>query len=283
MDKYPVALITGCSTGIGLETSLLLARQGYRVFATMRDLKKSSSLRQAAVGLSLEILQLDVDKPASVKKAVSAVLKKAGSIDVLINNAGWGAFGATEEFTDKEIHAQFETNLFGLLRVTRAVLPAMRDQKSGRIINVGSLAGKMTFAGIGLYCATKYAVEAVTESLRLEVRPFNIQVGLVEPGVIETRFKDNRRKAQTFFQEKSAYQPVMEKVFAWSNERAKGAPGPEKVAGTILKALRDRRMALRYALGFDAVWYPVAKWFMPSFVYELVMRRMYGRFLKEPA
>jgi len=280
MDKHPVALITGCSTGIGLETSLLLARQGYRVFATMRDLKKSGPLRQAATGLSLEILPLDVDKPASVKKAVSTVLKKTGSIDVLINNAGWGAFGPTEEFTDQEIHAQFETNLFGLLRVTRAVLPVLRAQKSGRIINIGSVAGKMTFAGIGLYCATKYAVEAVSESLRLEVRPFNLQVALVEPGVIETRFKDNRRKAQVFSQGKSAYQPVMEKVFAWSNQRAKGAPRPEKVAGVILKALGARRMALRYSIGFDAVWYPVAKWFMPDFVYERVMRRMYERFTK---
>jgi NAD(P)-dependent dehydrogenase (short-subunit alcohol dehydrogenase family) len=249
----------------------------------MRNLKKSGPLRQATQGLSLEILQLDVDKTASVKKAVSAVLKKAGAIDILVNNAGWGAFGPTEEFTDPEIQAQFETNLFGLLRVTRAVLPVLRAQKSGRIINVGSVAGKMTFAGIGLYCATKYAVEAVTESLRLEVRPFNIQVALLEPGVIETRFKDNRHKAWFFSQGKSAYQPVMEKVFAWSNQRAKGAPGPEKVAGIVLKALGARRMAIRYSIGFDAVWYPVAKWFMPDFLYELVMRLMYKRFLKKPA
>jgi NAD(P)-dependent dehydrogenase (short-subunit alcohol dehydrogenase family) len=280
MEKHPVALITGCSTGIGFETSLLLAQEGYRVFATLRDLKKSGLLRQAAANLPIEILSLDVDKPASVKKAVSFILKKTGRIDLLVNNAGWGAFGATEEFTDGEILAQYETNVFGLLRVTRAVLPVMRAQGAGRIINIGSLAGKMTFAGISLYCSTKYAVEAVTESLRLEVRPFNIQVALVEPGVIETRFKTNRRKAQIFLQGKSAYQSVMNQVFTWSNQRAEGAPGPEKVAGTILKALRARRMAIRYSVGFDAVWYPVAKWFLPDFFYDRLMRWMYARFSK---
>jgi short-subunit dehydrogenase len=283
VEKSPVVLITGCSTGIGFETSLLLAREGYRVFASMRDLKKSSALRQAAQGLSLEIIPMDVDKTASIRRGVAAIRRKAVRIDILINNAGFGAFGALEEFTDAEILGQYQTNVFGLLTVTREVLPLMRRQGSGRILHIGSLAGKMTFAGIGLYCSSKYAVEAVAESLRLEVRPFNIQVALVEPGVIETRFKSNRRKAEAFLQGRSAYQQVMNRVFAWSNHRAEGAPVAEKVAATILKALRARRMAVRYSVGFDAVWYPVAKRFMPDFFYDQLMRWMYGRFQKGPA
>ena len=283
MEKSPVVLITGCSTGIGFETSLILAREGYRVFATMRDLKRSSALRQAAQGLPLEIVPLDVDKARSVHKAVAVVRRMAGRIDILINNAGFGAFGALEEFTDEEILGQYQTNVFGLLTVTREVLPLMRHQGSGRILHVGSLAGKMTFAGIGLYCSSKYSVEAIAESLRLEVRPFNIQVALVEPGVIETRFKSNRRKSQAFLQGRSAYQSVMNRVFAWSNRRAEGAPVAEKVAVAILKALRVRRMAIRYSVGFDAVWYPVAKRFMPDSFYDQLMRWMYGRFQKGPA
>ncbi|HTC20162.1 MAG TPA: SDR family NAD(P)-dependent oxidoreductase, partial [bacterium] len=157
MESRRVALVTGCSTGIGFETALLLGRRGYRVFATLRDLKKAGPLKQASAGLPVEILQLDVDNALSVKRAVAAALKKSGRIDTLVNNAGWGAFGAMEEFFDEEIHAQYNTNVFGLLRVTRAVLPILRAQKSGRIVHIGSLAGKMTFAGIGLYCSTKYA------------------------------------------------------------------------------------------------------------------------------
>ncbi|HTA76862.1 MAG TPA: SDR family NAD(P)-dependent oxidoreductase, partial [bacterium] len=155
MENRPVALITGCSTGIGFEASLVLARKGYFVFATMRNIKKAGVLKKAAKGLSVEILPLDVDKPSESQKVVSAIIRKTGRIDVLINNAGFGAFGMLEEFTDEEIKAQYETNVFGLMRITNAVLPVMRKQKSGRILHIGSLAGKMTFAGIGLYCSSK--------------------------------------------------------------------------------------------------------------------------------
>jgi NAD(P)-dependent dehydrogenase (short-subunit alcohol dehydrogenase family) len=197
MEERPVALITGCSTGIGYETALLLAREGYRVFAGLRDLKRSGPLRKAAAGLPLEILRLDVDRPGSVKKAVAEVLRRAGTIDLLVNNAGWGAFGALEEFTDEEIQAQFETNVFGSMRVTREVLPSMRARRSGRVLHIGSLAGKMTFAGIALYCSTKHAVEALTEGLRTELRPFGVEVAVIEPGNIKTPFKANRRKVES--------------------------------------------------------------------------------------
>ena len=278
MEDLPIVLITGCSTGIGFETALLLARKGYRVFATLRNTKKAAPLREAGKGQPLEILYLDVDKPASVKAAVSAVLKKAGRIDVLVNNAGWGAFGALEEFSDEEVRAQYETNVFGLLRVTREVLPAMRRQKYGRIIHIGSLAGKMTFAGIGLYCSSKHAVEAVTESLRLEVRPFNIEAAVVEPGTIRTPFKVNRRKARLFEEGKSAYQKTLENILTFGNHPSAAAPGPDKVAAVVLKALQARRMAIRYPVGRDAVWFPFLRWFMPDALFDWVLRIRYDRF-----
>lgn len=281
MESRPVALVTGCSTGIGLEISILLAQQGWRVFATMRNLKKSGPLRQRAVGLPLEILSLDVDKPTSAVQAAASILKKTGRIDTLVNNAGWGAFGALEEFTDDEILAQYETNVFGLMRVTRAVLPAMRAQRSGRIIHIGSLAGKMTFAGIGLYCSSKYAVEALTEGLRLELRPFDIEAAVVEPGSIKTSFKMNRRKAKLFLQGKSAYQKVMSNILYFGDHPSSLAPGPAKVAQVVLKALSSNRMTARYTAGLDAFWFPAVRWFLPDFIYDFLLKRMYQRFTKQ--
>jgi NAD(P)-dependent dehydrogenase (short-subunit alcohol dehydrogenase family) len=281
MESRPVALVTGCSTGIGFETALLLARRGYRVFATLRDLKRAGPLKEASAGLPLEILRLDVDQALSVKKAVATLFKNAGRIDALLNNAGWGAFGAMEEFSDEEIHAQYQTNVFGLLRVTRAVLPLMRAQKSGRIVHIGSLAGKMTFAGIGLYCSTKYALEAITESLRFEVRPFNIQVAVVEPGTIRTPFKANRRLAGTFLEKKSSYQRVLERILHFGNNPPASAPGPQRVAEEVLKALQSSPMAIRYPVGKDAVLYPLARWFLPDFLYDRVLRVRYSQFQRE--
>jgi len=278
VENRPVALITGCSTGIGLETTLLLAQEGWRVFATMRDLKKAGPLQEASRGLPIEILPLDVDHAHSVKKAVSTVARMAGRVDVLVNNAGYGAFGALDEFTDREILAQYETNVFGLMRVTREVLPFMRRQGSGRIVHIGSLAGKMTFAGIGLYCSTKHVVEALTEGLRIETRPFGVEVAVVEPGSINTPFKANRRKAALFLKKRSAHQKVLENILYFGDHPSRFAPKAPRVAQTILKALKARRMATRYQVGMDAVWFPVVRWFLPNFVYDGLLKAMYKRF-----
>ena len=283
MEKRPVALVSGCSTGIGLETALLLAQKGFRVFAALRNLKKAGPLRQRAEGLPLEILSMDVDQLNSVNRAVASLLQKTGRIDLLVNNAGWGAFGALEEFTDREILAQYETNVFGLMRVTRAVLPAMRARKSGRIINIGSLAGKMTFAGIGLYCSSKYAVEALTEGLRTELRPFNIETAVVEPGSIKTAFKANRRKAGIFLQGKSAHQKVMANILYFGNHPSALAPGPAAVAKVVWKAMSSQRMAARYTAGLDAFWFPILRWFLPDFVYDFMLKVMYQRFAGKEA
>jgi NAD(P)-dependent dehydrogenase (short-subunit alcohol dehydrogenase family) len=221
---------------------------------------------------------LDVDDPFSVRRGVAAVLKKAGHLDALVNNAGWGAFGALEDFSDEEILAQYETNLFGLFRVIREALPAMRARGQGRILNISSVAGKMTFAGVGLYSSSKHAVEALTESLRLELRPFGIQVGMVEPGQFQTRFKDNRRQNKVFLDGKSPYQSVVEKILQYGNGQSRRAPGPEVVARTLLKALEAKKMALRYPVGTDARLFPFAQRFLPDILYDRVMVYTLKRF-----
>jgi NAD(P)-dependent dehydrogenase (short-subunit alcohol dehydrogenase family) len=183
-DK-PVWFITGCSTGFGRELAKLLLKRGYRVVATARDQAKIADLVGAheKTGLALE---LDVDRQADIEAAVKAAQSRFGRIDVLVNNAGYGYLAAVEEGDDADVRAMFETNFFGLAALTRAVLPIMRAQKSGAIVNVSSMGGFIGFPGSGYYAATKFAVEGMSESLSKEVAPFGIKVIIVEPGPFRT-------------------------------------------------------------------------------------------------
>ncbi|HVM32322.1 MAG TPA: SDR family oxidoreductase [bacterium] len=277
-----MALITGCSSGIGYAAALRLARGGWRVFAALRDPAKAGPLQKEAKGLSLEILEMDVDKPASVQRAFARLGARAGRLDLLVNNAGYGAFGALEDFTDAEVQAQYQTNVLGLMRVTRLALPWMRAQGSGRIIHLGSLAGRMTFAGIGLYCSSKHAVEALTEALRLETRPFGVQVSVIEPGSHHTGFKDNRRKNAVFKKGKSAYQSRLEKILEFGNRQSSNAPGPEGVVDMLERALKDPVMKARYAVGKDARLYPLVRWFLGARLWDLLMARVGRKFDEVP-
>ena len=184
----PVILITGCSTGIGYAAAETLARNGHTVYATMRNPKRSSQLQQLADDNHLPIIisPLDVTDDQSVQSTINDVLSKEGYIDVLVNNAGIASWGAVEELPMEEFKADMETNFFGTLRCIKAVLPSMRERKRGSIINVTSVAGKVYSNFHGAYAASKAAVEAMSESLAQEVKPFNIQVAMVEPGIIET-------------------------------------------------------------------------------------------------
>jgi NAD(P)-dependent dehydrogenase (short-subunit alcohol dehydrogenase family) len=184
-----VVLITGSSSGIGKYTALEMARRGHRVFASMRNLESARFLRGDAqrARLAIEILQLDVTDPASVISAVQQVLQQAGAIDVLVNNAGRGSIGVVEDYTDEEIRSVFETNFFGAVRTTRAVLPAVRARRSGTIIMMSSVSGLRTFPFASVYSASKFALEAISNGLRYELRPFGIRVVLIEPGNFRTR------------------------------------------------------------------------------------------------
>ncbi len=252
MEIRPVVLMTGCSSGFGYETALLMARKGWFVFATMRNLRKSGPLKAAAQGLPLEILRLDVDSEASVKRAVARALKRAGKVDVVVNNAGFGAYGAILDFEDSEVRAQFETNVLGPLRVARALLPSMMERGKGRIINVGSVAGRVTFTGMGLYNSSKYAVEAFTEAIRLEGKSYGIDACVVEPGMFHTSFGTNRKWAKKWVSKRSPFQEVIDRMVEYMGRRKSNGGGALPVAQTILAAAEARHLKIRYPVGQDS-------------------------------
>ena len=185
-----IAVVTGSSTGIGLETSLALAQNGFLTCATMRNLQKADEIKNIGQkeNIPIKVFQMDVDDDDSVNTIITKIVNEYGQIDVLVNNAGYGLFGAMEDFTMDEIKKQFETNVFGVMRVIRAVLPTMRQQRSGIIINISSMSGLAGIPSQSVYSATKFAVEGMSEALSYELEPFGIKVVLIEPGVINTEF-----------------------------------------------------------------------------------------------
>ena len=247
-----VTLITGTSTGIGQATALYLARHGYRVFASMRNpTQGASALTEVAHAerLPLEVLQLDVDDPLSAGRAVQAVQHKAGQIDVLINNAGIGGGGAIEETPEERLRAVFETNFFGAMRLIRAVLPGMRQRRSGAIVNVSSVAGRLASSPQYPYAASKFALEAASEILAQEVRRFNIRVAIIEPGVILTPvFAKNMREPDM----QSPYVDFTLRLGRVFKKRLENPSPPELVAATIHHALETKQPKLRYPVGEDA-------------------------------
>jgi NAD(P)-dependent dehydrogenase (short-subunit alcohol dehydrogenase family) len=247
-------LITGTSSGFGNLAALEFARKGDNVFASMRNTAKGGDLESTAAeeGLSLKVLQLDVLSDASISSAVKQVLNQAGSIDVLVNNAGFEIRGAIEEISDEEARAQFETNVFGLLRVTRAVLPHMRQRGSGRIINVSSVAGIVGVPFGGIYSASKHAVEAISETMYWELSPFGVRVALIEPGAYPTEFSANIQVASAH--ESGPYKKTAEEFRSRVGRLAPGGEpqDPNEVAAAIYNAAYDESRKLRYPVGGDA-------------------------------
>ncbi|MGC1133425.1 MAG: SDR family oxidoreductase [Nitrososphaeraceae archaeon] len=188
-----VALVTGSSTGIGFETSLAFAQNRYRTFATMRDLSKAEPLqnRVKSEHLPLKVVRMDVDECDSVTEAIKEIFEEEKRIDILVNNAGYGLFGALEDLSIEDIKRQFETNYFGAIRTIQQVLPIMRSQGSGNIVNISSMSGFIGFPASSVYVSSKFALEGLSESLSFEVAPYGINIILIEPGVINTRFVEN--------------------------------------------------------------------------------------------
>ena len=248
-----VAIVTGSSTGIGYETSLILARNGFLTYATMRNLNKSEDMKLtvAKENLPIHIKQLDVTEDLSVKNAIQEISSETGRIDVIVNNAGYGLNGAFEDLAMDEIKAQYETNVFGLIRTTQAVLPIMRKQKSGTIVNISSGAGRFGFPGGSAYVSTKFAVEGLSESMSYELEPFGIKVVIVEPGVIRTNFVDGSVVAKKSQDPKSPYSQIMRKIATGFEEMMKNASSPDLVAKVVLNAIRDKNPSLRYLAGND--------------------------------
>jgi NAD(P)-dependent dehydrogenase (short-subunit alcohol dehydrogenase family) len=250
-----VAVITGCSSGFGMLTAVEFARRGDTVYATMRNTAKVDRLRTeaAAAGVSVEVVQLDVDDGRSIDAAIEEVIGREGRIDVLVNNAGKSIRGPIEDFDDDEVLAVFETNFFGVIRVTRAVLPHMRSQGSGTIVTVGSIAGKVAPPFSGIYAASKHAVEALSDALYFELHPLGIRVVLIEPGEFETEIFNNLRPARRF-NEGSVY---LEAGSRFAEAREKLSGGGQKadaqiVADVIVNAAKAEQPKRRYPVGQDA-------------------------------
>ena len=253
MNDQKVVIVTGSSSGIGLESALLLARNGYITYATMRSPEKDTSIKTAVQkeGLPIRVVQLDVTDDNSVKNAVDHIISEAGRIDVLVNNAGYSLGGALEDLSMEEIKSQYETNLFGLIRVTQAVLPTMRKQSSGRIVNLSSGAGIFGYPGFSAYVSTKFAVEGLSESIAYELEPFGIKVILIEPGFIRTNFINAMVVAKKAQDPTSSYSELMQKIMASASELAKNASDAELVANVILDAASNPNPRLRYLAGKD--------------------------------
>lgn len=272
-----IVLITGATAGIGRRTALDLARAGYRVFATGRREGALATLKAEAGGASLETLVLDVTSAESIESARAAIDAATGGhgVDVLVNNAGYGLVGPLEELSDGQLRAQFETNVFGLMAVTRAFLPAMRARGRGRVINVSSVGGRMTFPLMGAYNATKYAVESLSDALRVELRPFGVQVSLIEPGSIRTEFAEVSL-ATVKVDPASPYAAVLGRAEAVGKKFDDMAVGPEVISKAIRRAIEDRRPLARYVAPFSG---RAMLWFMstmPTWLTDALLGRAMG-------
>jgi NAD(P)-dependent dehydrogenase (short-subunit alcohol dehydrogenase family) len=249
MSKKQTVLITGATAGIGRHAALHLARAGWRVFATGRNRAALDALAAEAAGTGLETLELDVTDAASIARAKNEIDRrtKGTGLDALVNNAGYSQPGPLEEVSDGDLRAVFETNVFGLMAVARAFIPAMRERGRGRIVNVSSVMGRLTMPFNGAYCATKYAVEALSDALRNELAVFGIQVVIIEPGPIRTNFNDTAmRNMENYRANPSPYAGIAEKADDIIKEIEARSFGPEVVTKAIEKALTARKPAARY-------------------------------------
>lgn len=253
--KSQIILVTGATSGIGRHAALALAKAGHRVFATGRRLHALASLKQEAEGTVLETLALDVTSEASIaeaKRAIEAATDGYG-VDVLINNAGYGLMGPVEEIGSEALRAQYETNVFGLLAVTRAFLPAMRARGRGRILNVSSMGGRITFPLMGVYNSTKYAIESLSDALRVEVKPFGVDVVLIEPGAIRTEFADVAMGSVSNEDASSPYAAAKLNADVMRSKFEATMVGPEVVTRAIRKAVEARRPSARYVAPRSAI------------------------------
>ena len=248
-----VALVTGSSSGIGYETALLLARNGFDTFATMRNMNKSKEITEVSKreNLPLRVMQLDVNDDRSVADAIKNILNEKKSIEVVVNNAGYGLMGSVEDSSLDEIKAQFETNFFGAIRVIKEVIPIMRKQRSGTIVNVSSVAGRIGFPMGSAYVSSKFALEGLSESMSYELKQFGIKIVLIEPGVINTNFALVTPKKA--LEANSSYSQLMNKLEEnLFSTIANGTP-PKDVANVILHSITKESPEHRYLVGNDAV------------------------------
>jgi NADP-dependent 3-hydroxy acid dehydrogenase YdfG len=282
MTQHDPILISGCSSGIGAATAAALVRSGHTVYATARRVETLTDLE----ALGCHPLELDVTSEESMTTAVKTVEAEHGRVGVLINNAGFGEYGPIEESDLARVRAMFETNVFGLARLSQLVLPGMRQARNGRIINIGSMGGRITFPVGGFYHATKYAVEAISDALRVEVRPFGIEVILVEPGLIRTNFESRVNEslevgAAAGHKDKkdTAYAGLLaanEKNTTGGYANDFMSTGPESVAAVVLRAVDSSRPRARYVVTPAAKAMINLRRFGGDRLWDATMRRQFG-------
>lgn len=266
-------LITGASSGIGAAIAMYLAERGYQVWGTTRNLSKVKDLPQE-LQKSVHFIAMDVNCAESVQSGVAEYFKQSGGIDILINNAGYGVLGPVEEFPLERTKEIFETNYFGTLRVIQAILPTMREQRHGLIINLASLGAKFVIPFQTHYSATKAAIEALTEGLRQEVRPFGIKVVAIEPGDIKTNFNDVIDFGDT---NQSPYKPWVDASWHLTDINMKKAPSPEVIAKKVYQVIQMKHPRTRYAAGdFLSTKFPFIQRFVSDRVKEKLIRIFYG-------
>jgi NAD(P)-dependent dehydrogenase (short-subunit alcohol dehydrogenase family) len=275
-DIAGAVLITGCSTGIGRATAELLAREGNTVYATARRLESIDDLRESGC----RTLSLDVTDEASMSAAVAAVEEAEGAVGALVNNAGYSQSGAVESVPLDSVRAQFETNVFGLLRMCQLVLPGMRRAGRGRIVNVSSMGGKLVFPGGGVYHATKHAVEALSDAMRWELKGFGIQVVVIEPGLIKTSFAETVAGAMP--EEDGPYGDFNKSVSeatvgAYEGPLARLGGGPDSVAQAIQRALSARRPKTRYPVTASARLALMQRRLLPDRAWDAVVSSSFRR------
>jgi NAD(P)-dependent dehydrogenase (short-subunit alcohol dehydrogenase family) len=278
VQEEKIAVVTGSASGIGFETSLQLARNGFRTYATVRDLDKAKAIKEISDKheLPLTVIELDVTGDKSVSDAIDRIVKESKRIDVLVNNAGYGQGGALEDDSMDEIKSLFETNLFGAIRVMKAVLPIMRKQHSGIIVNISSMGGRIAFPFSTAYHGSKFALEGISESMRYETESFGIKVILIEPGAIMTNFATNYKIGQKATDPSSPYLfmlQAMQKAF----QRISGqeTTPPEDVAKVIMKAVTSENPEIRYVVGNDAVQLMEAKKRMSDLEFEGLIKQQF--------
>ncbi len=268
-------LITGASTGLGLETAVHLAERGFKVYATMPDLVQRGAVDVAAAlrGVKVEVLRLDVNDRASIDEAVSTILDRDGEIYGLVNNAGIALRGYFEDLSEEEIRQVFETNVFGTMAVTRAVLPHMRAARRGRIVMITSVGGRIGSLGVSAYCATRFAQEGFAESLAQEVQPLGLRVVVIEPGLVKTDFwaSASRVVARRALDPKSPYHAWFKRLESLTERLLESSPTkPSQVAATVYRALTAKQPRLRYVVGRRASLVVNLRRYLPAGLFERI-------------
>ncbi|HLL61370.1 MAG TPA: SDR family oxidoreductase [Candidatus Nitrosocosmicus sp.] len=283
-----IVLITGCASGFGFLTALKFARNGFETFASVRNIKSEGVKELEKISkeenLALHIIEIDVTSDVSVKKGIDIIKKKTKRIDILVNNAGFGFLGPIEEFTIEEIKQQYETNIFGTLRMIKEVVPMMRKNKHGMIINLSSINGLVPFPLYGVYGSSKFAIESLTETIRFELSHFNIKVTMIEPGSFLSKFAKHINHPKGMLKTDSPYKKLTGRFFkkyhsahdkAKENKVSDNLLHPQKVADLIFKVSQKENPKVRYRIGLDAHMYFILKKILPHSIWEWLLHKAY--------